>query len=192
VLVFDFGGETLDVSLMEITGLNFQVIAKGSDPHLGGRDFDDKLINWAVARFRNEYGTDVQVNERGMAKLRKACEETRIALAANQRAELYIECLDGENDFIAQIQRSEFERLCADLFARSLVPVDRALNDGHKTTSDINDIILVGGSSRIPKIREQLTARFRGKRPYAGVHPHEAVALGAAIWAKTLKEAEAR
>jgi molecular chaperone DnaK (HSP70) len=189
VLVFDFGGGTLDVSLLEIHGRNFHVIAKGSDPHLGGRDFDDRLINWALTMFQNKFGTDVGSNKRAMSKLRKACEETKIALTANQVTELFVDSLDGDNDFSEGITRSQFEGLCTDLFARCLVPVDRALAEGHKAKSDIDDIILVGGTSRIPKIHEQLTAHFSGKRPYEGVDPQEAVALGAALWAKKLKAA---
>jgi molecular chaperone DnaK (HSP70) len=186
VLIYDCGGGTLDVSLLEVSGDQFHVIAKASDPHLGGRDFDDRLIEYAVDRFKQIHGVDVRNNKRAKAKLRKAAEEVKIALTGNQNAEIAAECLDGENDFEEPINRTQFENLCSDLWDRCLKPVENALRDGHKCKTDIDDIILVGGSSRIPKIHEILRTFF-GKAPYEGVDPQEAVARGAAILAAKIK-----
>jgi molecular chaperone DnaK (HSP70) len=170
---------------------NFSVIAKASDPHLRGRDFDDKLITYALDRFKALYRKDLRNNSRARAKLRKAAEETKISLTENQAGEIGAEYLDGESDLSEPITRSQFENLCSDLFGRCLRPVERALADADKVKSDIDDVILVGGSSRIPKIH-QILRSFFGKAPYEGVDPQEAVARGAAIMAAKIKASPTR
>jgi molecular chaperone DnaK (HSP70) len=186
VLVYDCGGGTLDVSLLEVRSDQFHVMAKASDPHLGGRDFDDRLIEYAANRFKQTYGVDIRRNIRAKAKLRRAAEEAKIALTFTENADLFAECVDGENDLEESITRTQFVNLCADLWPRCLKPVENALKEGHKCKTDVDDILLVGGSSRIPKIHEILET-FLERVPYEGVDPQEAVARGAAIIAAKIK-----
>ncbi|CAE6425141.1 unnamed protein product, partial [Rhizoctonia solani] len=181
ILVYDLGGGTFDVSLLQIQGDNFKVLATAGDARLGGEDFDNRITDYFAKLYRLKFGVDVSQIPRSMAKLKKEVERTKRLLSHATSAELEIESFYRGRDFSATLTRAKFEQLNIDLFRRTLTLVQRVLNDAKLTTRDVDEIVLVGGSTRIPKIREILKDMFGGKEPNQGINPDEAVAMGAAI-----------
>ncbi|KAG8763206.1 ATPase with role in protein import into the ER [Ceratobasidium sp. 423] len=181
VLVYDLGGGTFDVSLLHIQGETFKVLATAGDARLGGEDFDHRIVDYFVKLYHQKFGVDITQVQRSMAKLKKEAERTKRLLSNAMTAELEIESFYRGRDFSATLSRAKFEQLNIDLFRRTLVLVQRVLNDAKLTAKDIDEIVLVGGSTRIPKIHQILTDMFGGKRPSQGINPDEPVAIGAAI-----------
>ena len=186
VLVFDLGGGTFDVSLVSIAKDVFEVKAVSGDTHLGGGDFDNKLVSHLVEEFRRKHDKDIGENPRALARLRAACERAKKVLSSAFETNIELDCLFEGIDFSSTITRARFEKLNMELLKKCLDPVDRCLQDAKMERSDIHDIVLVGGSTRIPKIQHMLRDFFNGKELCKGINPDEAVAYGAAIHAANL------
>jgi L1 cell adhesion molecule like protein len=186
VLIYDLGGGFLDVSVFSIKGGIFKVKGTASDSHLGGEDFDIQLVEHLAKKFENLHGKDLSSNPRSICRLRTACEVAKRTLSYLNQATIEIVSLYDGNDFYATITRSRFEELCVDLFHRTLEPVKKALIDAKMDKKEINEIVLVGGSTRIPKIQELLQQLFDGKDLNKSLHPDEAVACGATVQAALL------
>ena len=183
VLVFDLGGGTFDVSLLSVTDGVFEVLSTNGDTHLGGEDFDQRVMEYFVKVIKKKMGKDVRKDTRAMQKLRREVEKAKRALSNHHQTSIDIESLIDGQDFSESLTRAKFEELNMDLFKNTLKPVMKVLEDGELTKKDITDIILVGGSTRIPKIRQLVKDFFNGKEPKSGVNPDEAVAEGAAVQA---------
>ena len=183
VLVFDLGGGTFDVSLLSVTDGVFEVLSTNGDTHLGGEDFDQRVMEYFVKVIKKKMGKDVRQDTRAMQKLRREVEKAKRALSNHHQTSIDIESLIDGQDFSETLTRAKFEELNMDLFKNTLKPVMKVLEDGELTKKDITDIILVGGSTRIPKIRQLVKDFFNGKEPKSGVNPDEAVAEGAAVQA---------
>ncbi|KAK6143739.1 hypothetical protein DH2020_024087 [Rehmannia glutinosa] len=181
ILVFDLGGGTFDVSVLTIDNGVFEVLATSGDTHLGGEDFDHRVMNYFVKLIKKKYNKDISRDKRALGKLRKECERAKRALSSQHQVRVEIESLFDGVDFSEAITRAKFEELNMDLFKKTMGPVKRALEDANLKKSDIHEIVLVGGSTRIPKVQEMLKEFFNGKEPSKGVNPDEAVAYGAAI-----------
>ncbi|KAG8715168.1 ATPase with role in protein import into the ER [Ceratobasidium sp. 423] len=181
VLVYDLGGGTFDVSLLQIQGENFKVLATAGDARLGGEDFDNRIVDYFAKLYRHKLGVDITHIQRSMVKLKKEAERAKRLLSNTMSVELDIESFYRGRDFSATLTRTKFEQLNIDLFRRTLTLVQRVLNDAKLTTRDVDEIVLVGGSTRIPKIHQVLKEMFGGKEPSQGINPDEAVAIGAAI-----------
>ncbi|KAG8786172.1 ATPase with role in protein import into the ER [Ceratobasidium sp. 428] len=181
MIVYDLGGGTFDVSLLRVNNGVFEVLATAGDTHLGGEDFDNRLIDYFVARYQKETGTYISGNGRAMSKLKREVEKAKRTLSSQLTTKLEIESFEGGNDFSATLTRAKFEELNLDLFKRTLAPVTKVLQDRHLNPKDIDDVILVGGSTRIPIIRQLLQEYFKGLEPRMGINPDEAVAYGAAV-----------
>ncbi|XKL60914.1 hypothetical protein PGB90_007971 [Kerria lacca] len=187
VLIFDLGGGTFDVSVLCIDeGSLFEVKSTAGDTHLGGEDFDNRLVNYLADEFKRKFRKDITKNHRALRRLRTAAERAKRTLSSSTEANIEIDALDGGVDFYTKISRARFEELCSDLFRATLVPVEKALNDAKLAKHDINDIVLVGGSTRIPKIQSLLQNFFNGKPLNLSINPDEAVAYGAAVQAAIL------
>merc|ERR1712159_143575 len=186
ILIFDLGGGTFDVSILTIEDGIFEVKSTAGDTHLGGEDFDNRLVNHFVADFKRKHKKDLTQNKRSMRRLRTACERAKRTLSASTQASIEIEALFQGIDYYTSITRSRFEELCSDLFRSTLEPVEKALRDAKMSKSDIDDIVLVGGSTRIPKVQKLLENFFNGKDLNKSINPDEAVAHGAAVQAATL------
>jgi L1 cell adhesion molecule like protein len=188
VLIFDLGGGTFDVSILTIDeGSLFEVRSTAGDTHLGGEDFDNRMVNHFIAEFkRKNGGRDVSSNPRALRRLRTACERAKRTLSSSTEAQIEIDALLDGIDFYSRITRARFEELCADLFRQCLDPVSKALNDAKMDKSQIHEIVLVGGSTRIPKVQRLLQDYFGGKELNRSINPDEAVAYGAAIQAAVL------
>jgi len=191
IVVFDLGGGTFDVSVLTIDpeGL-FEVLATNGDNHLGGQDFDNRTVKFFMKQFKKTTGIDVTNDQRAMAKLRKAAENAKKTLSSQVSTKIYIDSLAGGQDFSLQLNRAKFEQLNKDLFDKTLKPVKAALKDAGLTKSQVDEIVLVGGSTRIPKVREMVKKFFNGKSPNQGINPDEAVAYGAAVQAGVLQPAK--
>ncbi|KIK09342.1 hypothetical protein K443DRAFT_83137 [Laccaria amethystina LaAM-08-1] len=189
IIVYDLGGGTFDVSLLTIEGGVFEVMATSGDTHLGGEDFDNRVIEYLVKKYNKETGVDVNQNQRAMGKLKKAVEHAKRALSTQQSTKIEIESFENGNDFSDTLTRAKFEQLNADLFRKTMKPVEQVLKDANIKKDEIDEIVLVGGSTRIPKIQEMLRDYF-GKEPSRGIHPDEAVAYGAAIQGAILSGVE--
>ena len=187
VLIFDLGGGTFDVSILSIEDGVFEVKATAGDTHLGGEDFDNRLVNHFVEEFKRKYKKDILENKRALRRLRTACERAKRTLSNSATANIEIDALIVGTDFYSSISRARFEELNADLFRSTLEPVEKALCDAKLDKAKINDIVLVGGSTRIPKIQKLLQDFFNGKELNKSVNPDEAVAYGAAVQAAVLK-----
>ena len=187
VLIFDLGGGTFDVSILSIEDGVFEVKATAGDTHLGGEDFDNRLVNHFVEEFKRKYKKDILENKRALRRLRTACERAKRTLSNSATANIEIDALIVGTDFYSSISRARFEELNADLFRSTLEPVEKALCDAKLDKAKINDIVLVGGSTRIPKIQKLLQDFFSGKELNKSVNPDEAVAYGAAVQAAVLK-----
>ncbi|XP_060526373.1 heat shock 70 kDa protein cognate 2 [Cylas formicarius] len=187
VLIFDLGGGTFDVSILSIDeGSLFQVKSTAGDTHLGGEDFDNRLVNHFVEEFKRKFKKDLSTNTRALRRLRTACERAKRTLSSSTEASLEIDALHDGVDFYSKITRARFEELCMDMFRSTLQPVEKALNDAKLDKSAIHDVVLVGGSTRIPKIQKMLQDFFCGKTLNLSINPDEAVAYGAAVQAAIL------
>merc|ERR1712107_49017 len=186
VLIFDLGGGTFDVSILSIEGGIFEVKSTAGDTHLGGEDFDNRLVDHFVTEFKRKHRKDLSGNKRALRRLRTACERAKRTLSASAQANIEIDSLFEGIDFYTSITRARFEELCSDLFKGTLDPVEKALRDAKLDKSSIHDIVLVGGSTRIPKIQKLLQDFFNGKELNKSINPDEAVAYGAAVQAAIL------
>ena len=186
VLVFDLGGGTFDVTLLTIDEGMFEVKATAGDTHLGGEDFDSRLVNHCADTFKRQYKSDLTSNPRAMRRLRTACERAKRTLSSSATATVEIESLFEGKDFSTQITRARFEELCADLFRGCLDPVEKVLRDAKIDKSAVHEVVLVGGSTRIPKVQKLLSDFFNGKELCKSINPDEAVAYGAAVQAAIL------
>jgi len=186
VLIFDLGGGTFDVSILSIEDGIFEVKATAGDTHLGGEDFDNRMVDHFVKEFLRKHKKDLTGNKRALRRLRTACERAKRTLSASAQASIEIDSLYEGIDFYTSITRARFEELCADLFRGTLEPVEKALRDSKMDKSSIHEIVLVGGSTRIPKIQKLLQDFFNGKELNKSINPDEAVAYGAAVQAAIL------
>jgi len=186
VLIFDLGGGTFDVSILSIDDGIFEVKATAGDTHLGGEDFDNRMVDHFTKEFLRKHKKDLTKNKRALRRLRTACERAKRTLSASAQASVEIDSLFEGVDFYTSLTRARFEELCADLFRGTLEPVEKALRDAKMDKSSIDDIVLVGGSTRIPKIQKLLSDFFNGKELNKSINPDEAVAYGAAVQAAIL------
>ncbi|XP_020712038.2 heat shock protein 70 A1-like [Athalia rosae] len=187
VLIFDLGGGTFDVSILSIDeGSLFEVRATAGDTHLGGEDFDSRLVDHFAAEFERKYRKNLRKNPRAVRRLRTAAERAKRTLSSSTEASVEIDALFEGIDFYTKVSRARFEELCADLFRGTLAPVEKALADAKMDKGAIHDIVLVGGSTRIPKIQSLLQNFFCGKQLNLSINPDEAVAYGAAVQAAIL------
>jgi L1 cell adhesion molecule like protein len=186
VLIFDLGGGTFDVSLLTIEEGIFEVKSTAGDTHLGGEDFDNRLVNHFVAEFKRKSKKDLTSNARALRRLRTACERAKRTLSSSAQTSIEIDSLYEGIDFYTSITRARFEELCQDLFRSTMEPVERTLRDAKIDKSSVHEIVLVGGSTRIPKIQKMVSDFFNGKEPNKSINPDEAVAYGAAVQAAIL------
>lgn len=186
VLIFDLGGGTFDVSILTIEEGIFEVKSTAGDTHLGGEDFDNRMVAHFVQEFKRKHGKDLQENKRGLRRLRTACERAKRTLSSSSQASIEIDSLHEGVDFYSTITRARFEELNADLFRSTLEPVEKALRDAKMDKAQIHEIVLVGGSTRIPKVQKLLQDYFNGKELNRSINPDEAVAYGAAVQAAIL------
>jgi len=186
VLIFDLGGGTFDVSILTIEEGIFEVKSTAGDTHLGGEDFDNRMVDHFVNEFKRKHKKDMKGNKRALRRLRTACERAKRTLSASAQANIEIDSMFEGIDFYTSITRARFEELCSDLFKGTLEPVEKAMRDAKMDKSSINDIVLVGGSTRIPKIQKLLQDFFNGKELNRSINPDEAVAYGAAVQAAIL------
>jgi len=184
VLIFDLGGGTFDVTLLTIDGGIFEVKATAGDTHLGGEDFDSRMVNHFVDEFkRKNKGKDLTSSQRALRRLRTAAERAKRTLSASAQATIEIDSLFDGIDFQSTITRARFEELCGDLFRSTLAPVERVLTDAKMDKRQVHDVVLVGGSTRIPKVQQLVSDFFGGKELNKSINPDEAVAYGAAVQA---------
>ncbi|CAL4953009.1 unnamed protein product [Urochloa decumbens] len=181
VLVFDLGGGTFDVSVLAIDNGVFEVLATNGDTHLGGEDFDQRVMDYFIKLVKRRHGRDIAGDARALGKLRRECERAKRALSNQHQVRVEVEALFDGVDFSEQLTRARFEELNNDLFRKTMVPVKKAMADAGLKKGDIDEIVLVGGSTRIPKVQQLLRDYFNGKEPNRGVNPDEAVAYGAAV-----------
>ncbi|CCD20294.1 Hsp70 protein MreB Mbl protein FGGY family of carbohydrate kinases C terminal domain [Trypanosoma vivax] len=186
ILVFDLGGGTFDVSLLTIDEGFFEVVATNGDTHLGGEDFDNNMMRYFVDMLKKKRNVDVSKDQKALARLRKACEAAKRQLSSHPEARVEVDSLTEGFDFSEKITRAKFEELNMDLFKGTLVPVQRVLEDAKLKKSDIHEIVLVGGSTRVPKVQQLISDFFGGKELNRGINPDEAVAYGAAVQAAVL------
>ncbi|KAL3721170.1 hypothetical protein ACJRO7_005914 [Eucalyptus globulus] len=186
VLIFDLGGGTFDVSLLTIEEGIFEVKATAGDTHLGGEDFDNRLVNHFVQEFKRKHKKDISGNARALRRLRTACERAKRTLSSTSQTTIEIDSLYEGIDFYATITRARFEELNMDLFRRCMEPVEKCLRDAKIDKSQVHDVVLVGGSTRIPKVQQLLQDFFNGKELCKSINPDEAVAYGAAVQAAIL------
>mmetsp|Transcript_23592 Transcript_23592/g.69702 ORF Transcript_23592/g.69702 Transcript_23592/m.69702 type:complete len:653 (-) Transcript_23592:130-2088(-) len=181
ILVFDLGGGTFDVSLLTIDNGVFEVIATSGDTHLGGEDFDNRIIQHMLKVFKRKHGSDPSKDKRAIQKLRREVERAKRSLSSQHQVRVEIEGLFDGQDFSETLTRARFEELCIDLFKKTLTPVSKVMEDSELKKSEIDEVVLVGGSTRIPKVQQLLKDFFNGKEPNKGINPDEAVAFGAAV-----------
>merc|ERR1719198_2010964 len=181
ILVFDLGGGTFDVSILTIDNGVFEVISTNGDTHLGGEDFDQRVMQYFIKLIKKKQQKDLTKDKRAMQKLRRACERAKRALSSQHQVRVEVESLIDGIDLSEPLTRARFEELNADLFKKTLSPVKKAMNDAGLEKSEIDDVVLVGGSTRIPKVQQLLKDYFEGKEPSKGINPDEAVAYGAAV-----------
>ncbi|XP_053330822.1 heat shock-related 70 kDa protein 2 [Spea bombifrons] len=186
VLIFDLGGGTFDVSVLTIDDGIFEVKSTAGDTHLGGEDFDNRMVNHFVDEFKRKHKKDISGNKRALRRLRTACERAKRTLSSSTQASIEIDSLYEGADFYTSITRARFEELNADLFRGTLEPVEKALRDAKLDKAQIREIVLVGGSTRIPRIQKLLQDFFNGKELNKSINPDEAVAYGAAVQAAIL------
>jgi len=186
VLIYDLGGGTFDVSILTIEDGIFEVKSTSGDTHLGGEDFDNRMVNHFMTEFKRKHKKDIGANKRAVRRLRTACERAKRTLSASAQANIEIDSLFEGIDFYTSITRARFEELCADLFRGTMDPVEKSLRDAKMDKADIHEIVLVGGSTRIPKIQKLLQDFFNGKELNKSINPDEAVAYGAAVQAAIL------
>ena len=193
IAVFDLGGGTFDISILEFGGGVFEVLSTNGDTHLGGDDFDQVIINWLADGFKSEESVDLRKDPMAMQRLKEAAEKAKIELSSSTSTEInlpYITAVDGmPKNLVKTLTRSQFEQLAHNLIQACLVPCQKAMADAKLSNSDIDEVILVGGSSRIPAVQE-LVKNYFGKEPSKGVNPDEVVAVGAAIQGAILNKEE--
>ena len=183
VLIFDLGGGNFDVSLLALEDGLFEVKATNGNTHLGGEDFDNRLVEYCAGEFRRKTSIDIKKNAKALRRVRAACEKAKRALSAATQATVDIDALMDGEDLNVVITRSKFEDLCMDLFKKCMPPLECVLKDAKMSKSQIDEVVLVGGSTRIPKIQSMVQEFFNGKEPNKGINPDEAVAYGAAVQA---------
>ncbi len=186
ILIYDLGGGTFDVSILQISDGLFEVKSTNGDTHLGGEDFDNRMVNHFVTEFKRKNNKDVSKNQKALRRLRTSCERAKRTLSSSAEATVEIDSLHEGIDFYSKITRARFEELNMDLFKNTLGPVEQALNDAKMSKSQIDEIVLVGGSTRIPKVQKLLEDFFNGKPVNKTINPDEAVAYGAAVQAAIL------
>ena len=186
VIIYDFGGGTFDISLLTIDGGIFEVKATGGDTHCGGEDIDNRLVQHFVDEFKRKHKKDLTTNARAVKRLKTACERVKRNLSSSTSASVELETLFDGIDFNSSISRARYEELCVDIFRRTIEPVEKVLRDAKMSKGDIHDVVLVGGSTRIPKIQQLLQEFFNGKELCKSINPDEAVAYGAAVQAAIL------
>merc|ERR1719389_164809 len=190
VLIFDLGGGTFDVSLLTIEEGIFEVKSTAGDTHLGGEDFDNRMVDYFLADFKKRYKKDMSGNQRSLRRLRTACERAKRTLSSSTQAHIEIDSLYDGVDFNATITRARFEDLNMDYFKKCMDPCEKVLRDAKISKAGVDEIVLVGGSTRIPKIQNMLTEFFNGKEPCKSINPDEAVAFGATVQAAILSGAD--
>ena len=181
ILVFDLGGGTFDVSILTIDNGVFEVIATSGDTHLGGEDFDQRVIDHFIKVIKKKQSVDISGDKRAIQKLKREVENSKRALSSTHEVKIEIEDLVEGLDFSEVLTRARFEELNSDLFKKTLGPMQTALDDSGLKKTNIDEIVLVGGSSRIPKVRQIVKDFFNGKESNTGINPDEAVCTGAAI-----------
>ncbi|KAL5474518.1 hypothetical protein EMCRGX_G026474 [Ephydatia muelleri] len=186
ILIFDLGGGTFDVSVLTIEEGIFEVKSTAGDTHLGGEDFDNRMVNHFIQEFKKKHKKDMSGNKKAVRRLRTACERAKRTLSSSAQASIEIDSLFEGIDFYTTITRARFEELNADLFRGTLEPVEKALRDAKFDKSQIHEVVLVGGSTRIPKVQKLLQDFFNGKELNKSINPDEAVAYGAAVQAAIL------
>lgn len=184
VAVYDLGGGTFDISILEIGNGVFEVLSTNGDTHLGGDNFDEKIIEWIVNEFKNESGIDLSKDSMALQRVREAAEKAKVELSSSSETEINLPYLtmdsSGPKHYVGKLSRAKFESICEDLIRRSLDPCKKAVKDAGIKWEDIDEVILVGGSTRIPKVQEEVEKLFK-KKPSKGVNPDEVVSLGAAV-----------
>ncbi|PSN30279.1 Heat shock 70 kDa protein cognate 3, partial [Blattella germanica] len=186
VLVFDLGGGTFDVSLLTIDNGVFEVVSTNGDTHLGGEDFDQRVMDHFIKLYKKKKGKDIRKDNRAVQKLRREVEKAKRALSASHQVRIEIESFFEGDDFSETLTRAKFEELNMDLFRSTMKPVQKVLDDADMNKKDVDEIVLVGGSTRIPKVQQLVKEFFGGKEPSRGINPDEAVAYGAAVQAGVL------
>jgi L1 cell adhesion molecule like protein len=186
ILIFDLGGGTFDVSILGLEGGVFEVKSTSGDTHLGGEDFDVRLVDFCAKEFQKKTGVDISKNHRAMRRLRSVCEQAKRTVSSAMTANIDIDSLYEGKDFSYKLTRAKFEELCVDLFRKCIKPVETALIDAKLSKRDIDEVVLIGGSSRIPKVQQLLKEFFDGKELCQSINPDEAVAYGAAVQAAIL------
>ncbi len=188
ILVFDLGGGTFDVSILKLEKSEFKVLSINGNTHLGGEDFDNRLVKYCADKFEEENNINIMNNQKALRLLKKYCEQVKIELSNNLEANIDIDRLAEGYDFELNIHRTDFEDCCKDLFDKCFPPITQALEDANLQKEDIDEIVLVGGSTRIPKIQEKLKEYFNGKELSKKINSDEAVAEGATIQAQLIKD----
>ncbi|PRQ21871.1 putative Heat shock protein 70 family [Rosa chinensis] len=186
VMIYDLGGGTLDVSLLTLGDGIFDVKATAGDTHLGGEDFDNKMVSYCVEQFKRKHKLDVSGNSRALMRLRSSCEKAKRRLSFTSSIDIEIDCLDQGIDFSTNLTRAKFEQLNMNFFKKCMDPVHKCLSDAGMGVDSVDDVVLAGGSSRIPKVQELLQDVFNGKELCKGINPDEAIAYGAAVQAAVL------
>ncbi|XP_058205217.1 heat shock cognate 70 kDa protein 2-like [Rhododendron vialii] len=186
VLIFDLGGGTFDVSVLTMEEGKFEVKATGGDTHLGGEDFDNRMVNHFVQEFKRKHEKDISGNPRALRRLRTSCERAKRTLSSTAQTTIEIDALYEGIDFFSRVSRARFEELNIDLFRKCMEPVEECLKDAKIDKSNVDEVVLVGGSTRIPKVRQLLQDFFNGKELCKNINPDEAVAYGAAVQAAIL------
>ena len=186
ILVFDLGGGTFDVSLLTIDNGVFEVVATNGDTHLGGEDFDQRVMEHFIKLFKKKTGKDVRKDNRAVQKLRREVEKAKRTLSSQHQTKIEIESFFDNEDFSETLTRAKFEELNMDLFRSTMKPVQKVLEDADMKKTDIAEVVLIGGSTRIPKVQQLVKEFFDGKEPSRGINPDEAVAYGAAVQAGVL------
>jgi len=188
VLIFDLGGGTFDVSLLNIDEGVFEVLATSGDTHLGGEDFDNTLLDYCMKQFKKKTGLDMSKNARSKRRLRTQCEQAKRTLSSSLRSSIEVDGLFEGEDFALTLNRAKFEHLCKADFQRCMEPVKKVLKDAKISKNQVDEVVLVGGSTRIPKIQALLSDFFHGKELNKSIHPDEAVAWGASVQAAILTQ----
>jgi heat shock protein 1/8 len=186
VLIFDLGGGTFDVTLLSIDEGIFEVKATAGDTHLGGEDFDNRLVDYCMSEFYKKNKCSMADNVKAKRRLRTQCERAKRTLSASMSTTIDVDSIHNGIDFSITINRAKFEELCNDQFKATMDPVAKVLKDSNTAKGDVNELVLVGGSTRIPKVQQLLKDYFNGKEPCKSINPDEAVAYGAAVQAAIL------
>ncbi|CAJ0610164.1 unnamed protein product [Cylicocyclus nassatus] len=190
ILVFDLGGGTFDVSMLTIDNGVFEVLATNGDTHLGGEDFDQRVMEYFIKMYKKKTGKDLRKDNRAVQKLRREVEKAKRALSTQHQTKVEVEAIYEGEDFSETLTRAKFEELNMDLFRATLKPVQKVLEDSDLKKDDVHEIVLVGGSTRIPKVQQLIKDFFNGKEPSRGINPDEAVAYGAAVQAGVISGEE--